>query len=223
MSLLNGIAAFGSGLQAAGTDIAKEEEAKDARASLLNNTPAPPAAVTAAPTPAVSEMPAPTAVTGESPPGMGNKLDAATIDRAHQVYTGLTARGMDPTTAVAFAANAVQESRADPGTAAGDMGASHGLLQWRGDRLTNYIAKFGHAPEKGNLDEQLDFIVHELSGPEANAWAKIQAAPSDPGARAGAVSAFFERPKDAQAEITRRGYIANQLVNHFARLAAGAT
>lgn len=218
MSFLNGLSALGSGLTAAGTDIAKEEDARqaleDRRASLLNNAPPPTPAATAPP-PAMPALPAP------ATRDMGNKLDAKTIERAHLVYTGLTERGMDQASAVAFAANAVQESRADPGTNPGDMGASHGLLQWRGDRLANYIAKFGHPPEKGNLGEQLDFVMHELSGPEARAWKSIQATTADPVARAGAVSQFFERPKDTAAEITRRGYIANQLVNHFAQLATG--
>lgn len=221
MSLINGIAALGSGFKAAGTDIAKDEEDKAVRQSLLNNAPPPTAPVATAPTPATPALPTPLPDTGESPPGMGNKLDAKTIERAHQVYTGLTDRGMDQNTAIAFAANAVQESRANPGTAAGDMGASHGLLQWRGDRLANYIAKFGHPPEQGNLDEQLDFVVHELGSTEAGAYKRIQAAAADPAARAGAVSAYYERPKDTQAEIARRGYIANQLVNHFAQLVTG--
>jgi hypothetical protein len=152
----------------------------------------------------------------------GNALDPATLARAHQVYLGLTQRGMDPSTALGFTANAIQESRADPGTGAGDMGASHGLLQWRGDRLAAYVAKFGHPPEKGDLSEQLDFVLHELGGSESGAAKAIQAAADDPASRAGAVSKFYERPKDTAAEIARRGYIAKALAGYFAQIAAGS-
>lgn len=150
----------------------------------------------------------------------GNALDADTIGRAHEVYRGLTERGMDPATAIGFAANAVQESRANPNTNPGDMGASHGLLQWRGDRLARYVQMFGHAPEKGDLNEQLDYIIHEATGPEAGAWKAIQSAPRDPASQAAAVSQYFERPKDTAAEIQRRASIAERLATHFAQGAA---
>jgi hypothetical protein len=142
-------------------------------------------------------------------------VDDDTAARAKLVVEGLVARGMKPADAIGFAANAVQESAANPNTGAGDMGASHGLLQWRGDRLNGFVQKFGHAPEHGNLDEQLDFIVHELAGPEAGAWQKIQAAPDDPMARAAAISQHYERPRDTANEIARRSWIANQLASRF--------
>jgi hypothetical protein len=214
MSLMNGLASFGSSLNAFAGDVAKDEEAR-ARPSLLNGAAPPEQKLAPPPTSAPSPL-----TSASDSAGHGNALDPATVSRAHQVYLGLVDRGMDPTTAIGFAANAVQESRADPGTNPGDMGASHGLLQWRGDRLANYVAKFGHAPEQGNLNEQLDYIMHEVSGPEAGAWKAIQASAADPASRAGAVSQYFERPKDTAAEIARRGYIANQLAGHFARVAA---
>lgn len=221
MSILNGL---GAGLTSFGADLGKDAEAEDARRASLINA-APPAAVAAAAP--VAPPPNPLAgprVAATDTDTHGNKLDPATLARAHDVYQGLMARGMDPATAIGFTANAVRESRADPGTGAGDMGASHGLLQWRGDRLAAYVAKFGHPPEKGDLNEQLDFVLHELGGSEAGAAKAIASTPADPAARAAAVSQFFERPKDTQAEIARRGYIANALAGHFAQLApAGGT
>lgn len=222
MSLLNGLSSAGAGLSSYGGDVINDEQAK-AAASLLNGAP-PQSATPTAPSATATQPPPsaiPVAPVSDSE-AHGNALDAATIDRAHQVYLGLVDRGMDPSTAIGFAANAVQESRADPNTKPGDMGASQGLMQWRDDRLANYVQQFGHAPQQGNLNEQLDYIMHEVSGPEAAAFKSIQAAPQDPASRAGAVSQFYERPKDTQAEIARRGYIASQLANHFSQLAANA-
>lgn len=215
MSLLNGISSAGAGLSSYGADVIKEEADKQLNAaSLLNNT-SPPAPATAPAAP-----PAPAVAPPAAGSGHGAPLDPTTIDRAHQVYLGLVDRGMDPTTAIGFAANAVQESNANPATKAGDMGAAHGLMMWRDARLDNYVQQNGHTPEQGNLSEQLDYIMHEVGGPEAKAWQSIQASAQDPAARAAAISQFYERPKDTAAEIARRGAIANQLAGHFSQMAA---
>lgn len=207
MSLLNGIAALGPGLSSLASNMAKDEELRN-RVPLLERGAAP-----------VVDTPSPTAKPAFVPvadsAAHGNALDAATIGRAHAVYQGLVDRGMDEATAIGFAANAVQESRANHATGAGDMGASHGLMQWRADRFDRYVQQFGHAPEKGTLDNALDYIMHEVNGPEARAWKAIQAAPLDPAARAAAVSQFYERPKDTAAEIARRSSIAQRLASQF--------
>lgn len=146
----------------------------------------------------------------------GQRVDQATTQRAAAVHDGLVRRGLDSDTAWGFAANAVHESRADPQTGAGDMGAAHGTFMWRdsddgGKRLTNYVQQNGHLPEKGTLDEQLDHVMWELHGTESGAWQQIQGTSGGAGAKAAAVSKFFERPKDTQAEMARRAGTANQL------------
>ena len=152
----------------------------------------------------------------------GNALDGPTVGRAKLVHDGLVARGTDSNTAWGFAGNAVQESRADPHSQPGDNGAAHGLFMWRdsddgGRRYTNYVNRYGHAPEQGTLDEQLDYAMVELRGPEARAWSNIQKAGDSPGEKAAAVSQFYERPTDTEAEESRRWGIASRL----AAMAAG--
>lgn len=170
-----------------------------------------PAPATEAQAPATTPGAVPSAVLADDP-ATGNKLDKGTLERAQAVYQGLVQRGMTPSTAIGFAANAVQESRADPNTNPGDMGASHQLMQWRDDRYAGFVNKFG---KSNKLDDALDYILHELSGPESRAWAAIQAAPDDPSAKAAAVSAHYERPKDQAAEIARRSSIAQRLASQF--------
>lgn len=209
MSLLNSLSGLGSGLSSFAGLALKDEAAQ--RVPLLNQV---------APVENKTEKPQDIGLNvpiGDST-ATGNKLDPDTIARAHQVYQGLVARGMDPATAIGFAANAVQESRANPATGAGDMGASHGLMQWRDDRYNGFMNKFGNSTK---LDDHLDYIMHEVGGPEAKAWQAIQAAEATPAAKAGAVSQFYERPRDVDAEIARRGYIANALAGHFAQFANG--
>jgi hypothetical protein len=207
MSLMSGI---GAGIGSLGTYAGKAmtDLALEDRTPLLSRPAAP--VVATEPTPA-----APAAALEPTAGSNSGSVDDATAARAKLVVEGLVARGMKPADAIGFAANAVKESGANPQTGAGDAGASHGLLQWNGDRLAGYVQKFGHAPEHGTLDENLDFIMHELSGPEASAWKMIQAAPDDPMARAAAISQHYERPKDTANEIARRSLIANQLASRF--------
>ena len=120
--------------------------------------------------------------------GSGNALDPATAARAKAVHDGLMARGMDSKTAWGFAGNAVQESRAMWNSRPGDNGAAHGLMMWRdsadsGRRYSDYIGRYGHAPEQGSLNESLDNIIAELKGPEARAWANIQRTGNSEGER----------------------------------------
>ncbi len=205
MSLLNGLARGFASF----ADDAMKDEAMRQPVPLLNRVAPAPEAV-AQPPPGAIATPAPVAEMDN--PATGNKLDKGTLERARMVYDGLVARGMDPSTAIGFAANAVQESRANPATNPGDMGASHGLMQWRDDRHAGFVNKFGASTK---MDDALDYILHELSGPESRAWAAIQSAPDDPAAKAAAVSAHYERPKDRAAEIARRSFIAQRLASQF--------
>jgi len=78
----------------------------------------------------------------------------------------------------------LQESGGDPGNVNKQEGA-HGLLQWEGPRWTalqNYALSRNAAPTDPNV--QMDFIAHEMSGPEAKAGAAFMAAGDLPSASA---------------------------------------
>ena len=98
------------------------------------------------------------------------------LTRAQAVRDGLIKRGLDPDTATAFASNALHESAARPDTGAGDAGASHGVFQWSGPRYEGYKSVFGHAPDNAPLDQQLDYVMHELNTTETAAREQIAAA-----------------------------------------------
>jgi hypothetical protein len=167
----------------------------------------------------VAAAPAPGAAPGVAAPAPGViEPDAQT--RAFAVRDGLIRRGMDPETATAFAANALHESSANPNTGPGDRGASHGLFQWRDDRAARYQQLYGHAPDNAPLDEQLDFVMHELSGPESLAKGRIAAA-QGAADKAAEVSAAYLRPKDVQAEMQRRRATAQQLAGSLPNVTPG--
>jgi hypothetical protein len=137
-------------------------------------------------------------------------IEPAAFNNATAVRDGLIKRGIDPDTATALAANALHESVANPATGRGDNGNSAGLFQWAGPRLQAYTDAYGHSPDGSPLDEQLDNVVRELKGSEAPAAAKIAEA-QGPAAKAAAVSQYYLRPKDTQAEMQRRSATALQL------------
>jgi hypothetical protein len=137
-------------------------------------------------------------------------IEVPAQQRARLVYDGMIKRGADPATAAAWAANALHESAANPSTGPGDGGASQGLFMWNGPRLQAYQAKYGHGPQGAPLDEQLDFVTHELGGTEAPAAARIAQAGTVTD-KAAAISREFLRPKDREGEQQRRAATAQQL------------
>lgn len=148
-----------------------------------------------------------------------NNVDRAQKDfpAAKIVYDGLVKRGMDSDDAWAFAGNAVQESSANPKSNPGDGGFAHGLFMWRHDeasgaRAIDFKNIYGHMPEQGTLDEQLDFVMHELKGKENGAYQAVQSA-QGVDAKARTVSTAYLRPKDTGAEEPRRATIATTLAS----------
>lgn len=76
MSLINGIAALGSGLKAAGDDITKEEDQKERFTSLLNSAPQTPAAQPVATSYGDPSLPGPRMPAGANPYGQGPNAQA---------------------------------------------------------------------------------------------------------------------------------------------------
>ena len=172
---------------------------------------------------------APGSTSGTAAPAAGGvattpsaTIETPAFNNATAVRDGLIKRGMDPDTATAFAANALHESVANPATGRGDNGNSAGLFQWAGPRLQAYTDTYGHSPDGEPLDQQLDFVMKELGGSESDAAAKIAQA-QGPAAKAAAVSQYYLRPKDTQAEMQRRSATALQLQQQIGGGATTAT
>lgn len=115
-------------------------------------------------------------------------------NRVGYVFGRLLAEGMEPHIAAGFVGNFMQES--GPGlnpAIRGDGGAALGIAQWN-DRLPGleeFARKRGKPPE--DLDTQIAFVLHELNGSEAAAWAKIRTAKTAEEA-AVLISELYERP-----------------------------
>ncbi len=89
---------------------------------------------------------------------------------------GLIARGLSPLHAAVIVGNMRQESGLNPSALNAGEGAN-GLLQWRLDRwdgLRNFAASRGAQPNDPNA--QLDYVMHELQGPERRAAGPFLAA-----------------------------------------------
>jgi len=151
-----------------------------------------------------------TTATAGAPAAPGGPIEPSAQARATAVRDGLIKRGMDADTATAFAANALHESAANPNTGPGDGGVSQGLFMWNGPRNTEYQRIYGHTPQGAPLDEQLDFVMHELNGPESLARDRINQAQGVDG-KAAQVSEAYLRPKDTEPEMQRRSATALQL------------
>ncbi|MFD2854022.1 phage tail tip lysozyme [Seohaeicola zhoushanensis] len=116
-------------------------------------------------------------------------------NRIGYVYGRLLERGMEPHIAAGFVGNFMAESGAGLNTrAVGDGGNAFGIAQWNGPRRHAYLDFASRAgKDPGDLDTQIDFVMHELATTEAGAMAKISQA-SDARQAAALVSQYYERP-----------------------------
>lgn len=117
------------------------------------------------------------------------------------IKTGLTSRGLPDHTADAFVMNFKDESSLNPAIneanplVPGSRGG-FGLAQWTGPRrvaLEEFAA--GQGKPASDMNVQLDFLMSELQGSEANAGKAIMAAP-DTGSAATAIVNEFLRPAE---------------------------
>jgi len=128
-------------------------------------------------------------------------------DRAQVIVQGLIDRGLPQHVAQGLAANAVQESGANPDTAPGDGGRSFHLMQWNGPRIAALRAQYGDRP---TLAQQLDFVVSELRGSEKAAGDALLATRT-PEDAARVASTRYLRPRDTATEERRRAGYATLL------------
>ncbi len=131
---------------------------------------------------------------------------------ADYLRNGLLARGLPPHVADAFILNWQDESGLDAGIneraplVPGSRGG-YGLSQWTGPRrvaLERFAAERGIPV--GDPDVQMDYLMHELSGPEAAAARAIMAT-SDTGSAAAAILNRFLRPAEAHRAAREARYL----------------
>ena len=130
---------------------------------------------------------------------------SGTVD-ADYVIKGLVARGLPEHVAEGFAMNIADESSFNPGIV-GDAGAALGLVQWNGPRkraLQNFAAQNGANATDPEL--QLDFLMHELNGPENGAFKAILRT-STAGEAAAAIVNKFERPAEVHRARREAKYL----------------
>lgn len=111
--------------------------------------------------------------------------------------TYLTGKGFSPVQAAAIVGNMMQESGLNPASVNTSEGA-HGLMQWRLDRwqgLQDYAKAAG--ADASDPRVQLDFISHEMAGPEAKSAAPFMAATDLPSANA-ALKGYIRYGDDSQ-------------------------
>ncbi len=132
---------------------------------------------------------------------------------ADAIRAGLIERGLPAHVADAFVMNFKDESGLDPGVnekapvVPGSRGG-FGLAQWTGprrDALEAFAAQRG--VPASDADAQLDFLMNELQGPEANAAKAIMSAP-DKNAAAAAIVNKFLRPAEQNRAAREARYLS---------------
>lgn len=126
---------------------------------------------------------------------------------ADQIREGLIQRGMAPHIAEAFIWNFADESGLDPSVVErvpnvhGTRG--RGLYQLTGPRRDAFEGRYG---EDYSIDNQLDWLMYELEGPENRAWQRIQGAGTT-GEAAVAIVSDFLRPAAEHRDRRAQAYL----------------
>lgn len=136
-----------------------------------------------------------------------------TNTRQQEVFARLRQRGWGAEQATGIVANLRHESGAGLDNAAvGDGGKAYGIAQWHPDRQEAFRQWSGRDIRGSTLQQQVDFIHHELSlGKEWRAGNALTQARSA-GEAAGIVSRMYERPANGEAEAQARGRTAEGML-----------
>lgn len=129
-------------------------------------------------------------------------------DAPNPVFQGFIDRGLSPIHAAALTGNFQQESSLNP-NAVNRSEDAHGLSQWRLDRWQN-LQDFAKArgTDPTDRDTQMDFVLHEMQGPEKRAGSRFLAATDLPSANA-ALKGYIRYGDDTQGQ--RLGYASQFL------------
>ena len=132
-----------------------------------------------------------------------------TKELAAKLMAFAQSKGLSRVAAAGLIANGIAESGLDP-RAIGDGGKAQGLFQLHPDRQATFRRVFGKNVLAASPFEQTAFAIWELSNTEKAAGDRLRRATSARQA-GGIVSEFYERPRDTQYEIGRRGAIAETI------------
>lgn len=128
---------------------------------------------------------------------LSNPVQAQAADNNLTAWNFFRNKGFTAAQTAGLIGNFVVESGSDPINPAAVQyggGPGRGLAQWEGTRRTD-LYNFAAAQGKtwSNLQLQLDFIWHELTGKERSAYTRIKATTTVSGA-AVTVRQYYERP-----------------------------
>jgi hypothetical protein len=145
------------------------------------------------------------------------------MSTADTIRQGLIARGIEPHIAEAFLWNFQHESGLNP-TVVERVPNVHGtrgrgLYQLTGSRRNAYEGRYG---DDYSIDNQLDWLMYELQGPESAAWSRIQGAQDTGQAGCGYCASLFapcgaaSRPANCRIHwVARRRKLAMPLIHQL--------
>lgn len=122
--------------------------------------------------------------------------------------------GMTPEQAAGVVGNLIQESQLNPLVKPNHLG-TFGIAQWLGERKVNFFNWAGeNKRNKWDLETQLDYVLHEMAGPEKKAMQMLQGS-KDVGSAVKNIRDYYERPgkTDIQKEKSKRFDYAQTIYN----------
>ena len=135
----------------------------------------------------------------------GRKKSPQSIDNpaTQQAMQYFINKGLAQHQAAGLVGNLFRESRLNP-TATNASSGAYGIAQWLGDRKKNLFAKYGKNP---TLNQQLDYVWHELNNTHTNGLKKLKASRDSAEAARNAMGfyEFMAGPDAAIREMRKYG------------------
>lgn len=149
------------------------------------------------------------------------------MDKAQYAFDYFVKQGWTPVQAAAIVGNLQQESGMGLNTDAlnphdaGRNKPSKGIAQWNRERLANLTAFANQTGRPWNdLNTQLDFVQHELSGAESGVAARLKGAKDIKSATAAFIG--YERPQGWTPQNPMAGHGFNNRLNNAVALLGGS-
>lgn len=134
-------------------------------------------------------------------------------EKGNFVISELIKKGWSKEQAAGIAANLHEESGYKTDIV-GDGGKAYGIGQWHPDRQANFKKAMGKDIRGSSLADQVAFVDWELRNTEKGAGNKLANARSAREA-GGIVSKYYERPKDVEGNVRRRGGYAELIAGRY--------
>lgn len=148
-------------------------------------------------------------------------LPVSTGERRNRALDFFKKSGFSDAQAAGLVANLLSESDLNP-YATGDSGKAYGIAQWHPDRQEEFRKVFGKDIRQSSLDEQLQFVLHELTRGNEQKAGRLLLSTGNAQNAGEVISRYYERPLLSDQEAAKRSALALEMAANNSAMTGNA-